>query len=307
MALSAEQKNRFFQDGYIAVKKLISPEELASLRQHYEDLVLGHVPNFPQRHVSVRDVQGHAEYGMVSQGRTLDAAVRQGPYHDRRGTQVYPRGEEDYDAQRRAPVKDPLDAVSKVNVPSRYDPVFASVMRSPKIVDIVEDLFGSPNIKLYFDQIFAKPPFDRANRYHQDSVFWPFFASNFQVTAQVLLDDSTMENGCIRFIPGSQNFGLVNWDHLPYMLTEDVLAAEVPVPLQAGDVTFHHSLSLHCSGPNMTPNRRRGWSMHYVSAETRYIGTPEEGEHLKNLDILEGPEPMNGWPLIRGHAFPGGV
>ena len=91
------------------------------------------------------------------------------------------------------------------------------------------------------------------------------------------------------------------------MLTEEILAREAAVPLQAGDATFHHSLTLHCSGPNTTPERRRGWSIHYVAAETPYIGTPTETEHVKQLDCLDGPEPVNGWPLIRGRQFPGCV
>ena len=306
MALSEEQKSRFFHDGYIVVESLITPAELETLREHYEDLVLGRAPNFPQRHISVRDVEGRAGYGQARQVQTLEKPLSQGNRHNRRGTQVYPKGEEDFEAQRAMPVENPLDAVNKVNAPSRYDPVFDSFVRRPKVVDIVADLMG-PNIKLYYDQVFAKPPYDRANRYHQDSVFWSFFASNFQITCQILLDDATLENGCIRFIPGSHNFGLVDWDHLPYMLTEDVLAQEVAVPLKAGDATFHHSLALHASGPNTTPHRRRGWSIHYVSADTRYIGTPEETAHIKTIDCLVGPEPTNGWPLIRGREFPGCV
>ena len=297
MGLSEAQRNLFFRDGYIVVKNLISPEEVETLREHYANLVLGGVPDFPERHISRHNPQ---------QPQTLEEAAPHGEQHDRRGTQVYPKGEEAYVAQRTEPVKDPLDAINKVNVPSRHDPVFDAFVRSPKIVDIVTDLMG-PNIKLYYDQVFAKPPYARANRYHQDSVFWGFFASNFQTTCQLLLDDATLENGCVRFIPGSHNFGLVNWDHLPYMLTEAVLAQEEPVPLEAGDATFHHSLALHCSGPNTTPHRRRGWSIHYVSAETRYIGTPEETDRIKQLGCLVGPEPVNGWPLIRGSEFPGCV
>ena len=297
MALSESQKRLFFQDGYIVIKNLMTPDEIETLREHYATLALEDTPDFPQRHVSRHTPQ---------QVQTPEPATPHGSRHNRRGTQVYPKGEEHNEAQRSIPVKDPLDAVNKMNVPSRYDSVFDAFVRSPKIVDIVADLMG-PNIKLYYDQVFAKPPYARANRYHQDSVFWNFFASNFQITCQLLLDDSTVENGCIRFIPGSHNFGLVNWEHLPYMLTEDVLAQEVSVPLSAGDATFHNSLTLHCSGPNTTPSRRRGWSMHYVSAETYYIGTPEETEHIKQLGCLVGPEPVNGWPLIRGREFPGCV
>ena len=297
MALGKDQKTRFFEDGYIIVEDLITPSELEALHKGYENLVLSRVSDFPQRHVFRRVAGGPQAW---------EPPTPHGERHDRRGTQVYPRGEEDYETQRSALVEDPLDAVNKVNLPSRYDAAFDAVVRHPKVVDIVAELMG-PDIKLYFDQIFAKPPYAPANRYHQDSVFWSFFASNFQITCQVWLDDATLENGCVRFIPGSHNFGLVNWDHLPYMLTEDVLEQEVAVPVRAGGVTFHHSLTLHCSGPNTTPHRRRGWSVHYVSAATRYIGTPAETEHVKQMGVLVGPEPTNGWPMIRGREFPGCV
>ena len=307
MPLSDEHKERFFEDGYIVVENLITEHDLEKLRRHYEYLVLGRVPEYPQRQVSMRDVEGRPDFGNAHKPGKEDTAKSHGKNHNRCGTHVYPKGGEEYENERLKPVENPIDAVIKMNVPSRFDDVFDSFVRGPRIVDIIEDLMG-PNIKLYYNQVFAKPPYGPANRFHQDSVFWSFFASNFQITCQVLLDDSTVENGCVRFIPGSHQFGLVGWDHLPYILTEDVLAMEVPVPLKAGDATFHHSLTLHCSGPNTTPFRRRGWSIHYVSADTRYIGSPEETEYIKEFqDCLDGPEPMNGWPLIRGRSFPGCV
>ena len=38
--------------------------------------------------------------------------------------------------------EDPLDAINKVNVPSRYDDTFAAIVRHPAIVDIIADLMG---------------------------------------------------------------------------------------------------------------------------------------------------------------------
>jgi len=303
MALTEDQKADFFREGYIVVRDLLTENELATLRERYTALVTGQVATYPSKHVSVREVEGRAAHGKAHRPPDREASIRQGPHHDRRGTQVYPRGEDDFVDQRQTPVENPIDAVTKVNLPSRYDNAFEEIVRSPKVVDVIEDLMG-PNIKLYYDQVFAKPPFDKANRYHQDSVFWKFFASNFQITCQVLLDDATTDNGCVRVIPGSHRFGLIDWDHLPHILTEDLLEQEVALPLKAGDATFHHSLTLHCSGPNRKPTRRRGWSIHYVSADTRYIGSPEETDKVKELDILVGPEPVNGWPLIRGREFP---
>ena len=57
----------------------------------------------------------------------------------------------------------------KIDMPSRCHPIFDAFVRDPKIVDIVANLMR-PNIKLYFDPIFAKSPYARVNRYHQDSV-----------------------------------------------------------------------------------------------------------------------------------------
>ena len=303
LTLTQEQKAAFFTDGYLVVRNLLTPEEIERLRERYAALVIGSVSGFPQRHIAVRDVAGRADYGRPQHVEETAGATSQGPRHDRRGTQVYPNGEADHAARRAAAVDDPVDAVTKVNVPSRYDAAFGAIVRDPRVVNVIEDLMG-PNIKLYYDQVFAKPPFDKANRYHQDSVFWKFFASNFQITCQGLLDDATTDNGCVRVIPGSHRFGLIDWDHLPHILTEDLLEQEVALPLKAGDATFHHSLTLHCSGPNRKPTRRRGWSIHYVAADTRYIGTPAETEQIKEIGCLVGPEPVNGWPLIRGREFP---
>ncbi|NKB65752.1 MAG: hypothetical protein GKR89_01705 [Candidatus Latescibacteria bacterium] len=287
MVLSPEQRSRFFSDGFIAVENLISPDELATLQGHYTDLATNRIAPAPQRDPSPEP----------------EAAVGHGPHHQRRGTQIFPSGEENFAAQRREADANPLDTVSRINNLSHTHPAFEQMARHPKIVAIVAELMG-PDIKLYYDQIFGKPPYDRANRYHQDSVFWGFFASNFQITCQLMLDDSTLENGCIRFIPGSLEYGLIDWDHLPYMLSSEILQQEVAAPLKAGGATFHHSLTLHCSGPNTTAHRRRGWSLHYASAKTRYIGTPEETARIKELGCLIGPEPVNGWPLISGREYP---
>ncbi len=56
---------------------------------------------------------------------------------------------------------------------------------------------------------------------------------------------------------------------------------------------FHHSLTLHSSHANTSPDRRRGLALHYLRAETRYLG--EASEH------------PCGFMRLRGHEFPGRV
>ena len=57
MGLSETQRSAFFRDGYIVIKNLISPDELEILRENYANLVLGRVPDFPERHVSRHNPQ----------------------------------------------------------------------------------------------------------------------------------------------------------------------------------------------------------------------------------------------------------
>lgn len=303
--LTKIQKKQYERDGYLVVRQLLNPGEVGAIRTRLEKIVLGEVPSLPPDLVTLRDVPGRGSFGNVS---PRPAAPPEPPQphtatHHRRGTQVFPAGGESYYEQLWGPVQNPLDAVSHLRV-LRTDEVLGTFVRHPKIVEIVAALM-SPNIKLYYDQMFAKPPYGAANRYHQDSVFWNFFASKNLLTAWLAIDDSTVENGCVRYIPGSHQFGLVDWDHLPYLLTEEVLAQEKMTPLDAGDVVFHNSLTLHCSGPNPTPRRRWGWALHYAPAEARYIGTPQDSEHLVKIRAVDGPTPLNGFPLIHGRQFPG--
>ena len=94
MGLSEVQRNTFFRDGFIVIKNLISPDELETLRKHYANLVLGGVPDFPERHISRHN---------PGQAQSLEPPAPHGGKHNRRGTQVFPSGEENYEAQRSAP------------------------------------------------------------------------------------------------------------------------------------------------------------------------------------------------------------
>jgi ectoine hydroxylase-related dioxygenase (phytanoyl-CoA dioxygenase family) len=298
---------RFHRDGYVVVEQLLTMSEVATLRQRFAAIARGEADAVSPQQVGLRDVPGRGSFGRVA-ARPAEPPETPEPHttrHRRRGHQVFPAGGEELFERSWAPVTDPLDAVTYLHV-LRHDPVLAQFIHHPRILDVVSVLM-SPNIKLYYDQVFAKAPYGGANRYHQDSVFWKFFASNDLLTCWLAVDDSTIANGCVRYLPGSHRFGLVDWDYLPYLLTEDLLAQEVMVPLRAGDAICHHSLTLHCSGPNTTPTRRWGWALHFVPAETRYIGTPEDDEHLRQIGALDRPDPRNGFPLLRGREFPGCV
>jgi phytanoyl-CoA hydroxylase len=143
------------------------------------------------------------------------------------------------------------------------DPWFWTYATQPKFTRIIAALLG-PAPRLYTDQLFVKGPYNgSAVPYHQDAAYWPVEPMNM-ISCWMAIDDATIENGCVRVIPGThrkfmphthftsgpQSLGLL--DH------EVDAATEVSVELPAGSCMFHHSLLIHRSEANSSSKSRRG-------------------------------------------------
>ena len=192
-----------------------------------------------------------------------------------------------------------LEHVRKINCGAGVDSVLGAHSKHGAILQIIESLVG-PDIKLFGDQFFIKPPGGIEKTYHQDSPYFKIEPMAL-VTAWTALDEVTLENGCLYVIPGSHLGGPLDhsetWmvgDRQDKRIPDSALdrSRERPITMKAGDCSFHHSLILHRSGPNDTPHFRRGYATHYMSARSRWTGRPEEK-----------PD----YPLLRGFEFEGCV
>ncbi len=105
--------------------------------------------------------------------------------------------------------------------------------------------------------------------WHQDEAYWDPELIYRALGCWMPLDDATPENGCMKFIPGSHLGEIVAHRHVnddpmtPALFVEmapedDARAVVVPVP--AGGAVFHHSRTLHASGPNRSDHVRRAYS-----------------------------------------------
>ena len=71
-----------------------------------------------------------------------------------------------------------------------------------EILDLVEQVIG-PDIILWGCHVFCKPAGDgQETPWHQDGHYWPIRPLD-NCTVWVALDPSTVDNGCLRVIPGS--------------------------------------------------------------------------------------------------------
>lgn len=159
------------------------------------------------------------------------------------------------------------------------------VVHDPAVLDVIEDVIG-PDIRVYTVTIWAKPAGDPAFvDWHQDASYFGLDPME-QVTAWVALSDASEESGCMNVIPRSHEIGLMHHSvkeakagvrtMLPRgqsITTGLDLSTAVSMPLAAGEISLHHTLAIHGSGPNRSPDRRIGIGVSYIPAHVRFIGT----------------------------------
>jgi ectoine hydroxylase-related dioxygenase (phytanoyl-CoA dioxygenase family) len=157
----------------------------------------------------------------------------------------------------------------------------ADLVRHPRILDCVESLIG-PDILVFHTTVWLKEPHSEAFvPWHQDATY--FGLEPFEhVTAWVALTDSTPENGCVQILPRSHTTGQRPHFDAPdpqAMLSRGQTLADpiddsaaVDLQLNAGDVSFHHTLAFHRSGINRTATQRIGVGISYIPTKVCHVG-----------------------------------
>ncbi len=179
----------------------------------------------------------------------------------------------------------------------RYGRVY-DILTHPRIVARIKDLLGE-NVIAWGSHFFCKMPGDgKRVSWHQDSSYWPLTPS-MAVTAWLAIDDASVENACMRYIPGSHHLG-----HLTYKLSEDdevnvlnqtVVGAEtlgepIDVELNAGEISIHSDLLLHGSEANQSTKRRCGLTLRYCPAIVR----ADLGWNAKGV-VVSGKDESGHW------------
>lgn len=153
---------------------------------------------------------------------------------------------------------------------------------NPTVLDAIEDVIG-PDILCYTSTFFIKEPGSPAiTAWHQDATYFGV-RPHEHVTAWIALTDSSPESGCLEFMPGGKDLGLlrhqanaiehsVNGGRQKIVEGFDVIDP-VLAPLQPGQFSLHHTLCLHRSAPNNGPDRRIGIGVSYIPTRVRHIGT----------------------------------
>lgn len=169
-------------------------------------------------------------------------------------------------------------AIVNVMLPRRYFPEWQGNLFERRAASIAEQLCGEGTV-IDFDQLLAKSPgrADAVFGWHQDQAYWIDTDDRRTATCWLAVDDSTIDNGCMQFLPGSQHEPVR--PHRPlhgdreasHTLVTDLHDDDVmvPVPIARGDITVHSEGVLHGSGGNTTTDSyRRAYIVALRSRET---------------------------------------
>lgn len=148
----------------------------------------------------------------------------------------------------------------------RIKPGLHDVIWNSSFVVPASQLLNAP-VRFWHDQIFYKPArHGGVVAWHQDYSYWTRTTPMAHLSCWIGLDDSTVENGCVHYVPGSQRWNLLPVTGLADDMNaiQSVLSEEqkndfkpVAIELRKGEASFHHPLLVHGSFENRTDRPRR--------------------------------------------------
>ena len=174
------------------------------------------------------------------------------------------------------------------------------VFLGPEMGKMVATLEGVEAMRIWHDQTLQKMAWGNPTAWHIDNPYWSFF-SRHAISIWIALDDATVQNGCLYYIPGShrearfeKNVGIGrDTGGLFKVYPEWSKTEPVVAEMKRGDCGFHNGLTAHGAGPNMTPRPRRAMTCGYMPdgstyngqkniLPSAYINTLREGDLLRN-------------------------
>ena len=181
---------------------------------------------------------------------------------------------------------------------------FHDLLWNPAFCVAASQLLEGP-VRFWHDQLFFKPArHGGVVIWHQDYSYWTRTQPMAHLSCWIGLDDSTRENGCVHYVPGSHRWNLLpredfanDMDTIQSVLTEEQKREFKPkaIELKKGECSFHHPLMVHGSFENRTDQPRRA----------AVINVVRDGVvSASDQPLLEGVPPIPAGKKLGGKFFP---
>ncbi len=157
------------------------------------------------------------------------------------------------------------------------DPVFDRFSRDPKVKDLAAAIGFEDALLLQSMYIFKQPKIGGEVTCHQDSTF--LYTEPIDIVGLwFALEDATVENGCLRAIPGGHRSGLKSrWVRTSEGMKFETFDTEpwdedklVPLEVKKGSLILLHGLLPHRSFENRSTRSRHAYTLHLIKSSAKY-------------------------------------
>jgi ectoine hydroxylase-related dioxygenase (phytanoyl-CoA dioxygenase family) len=189
----------------------------------------------------------------------------------------------------------------------RIKPGFHDMLWNPRFTVAASQLLGG-RVRFWHDQLFCKPArHGGVVAWHQDYSYWTRTKPMAHLTCWIGLDDSTVANGAVHYVPGSHRWDLLpitglagNMEAIREVLTPaqwERFIHPVAVELKKGECVFHHPLMVHGSFANRTEMPRRAAVINVFLDGVR---SDSDEPMLRGVPPIPRGQPMQGpfFPLL---------
>ncbi len=262
-AIDTAMLDTFRQWGFLVLEDFVTAEACDALRARALELVDAFDPDSVRSVFSTTDDTQHDDDYFLESGDKIRFFLEQDAFAD--------------DGRLSAPKADCLNKMG--HAMHDLDPTFDAFSRTPALAELARRLgFDEPGI-IQSMYIFKPPRIGGEVVCHQDSTFIytePETCTGFWFA----LEDATLENGCMQFIPGLHTGPLRARNRLsadgrrsvtetldPTPWPED---ARIAVPAKKGTLVVFSGRTPHLSGPNHSAQSRHAYTLHVIDKSAHY-------------------------------------
>lgn len=172
-------------------------------------------------------------------------------------------------------------ALPQILNPAKYAPELTQGKYLDTITEIAKQLFGPDAGAGIAHAIFKPAGMGAQTPWHQDEAYWDPSQQYQNASIWMPLQEATIENGCLWFVPGSHEWPVL--EHRPIggdvrvhgleMVDLEVTKSAIACPLPAGGITIHRNRTAHYAGANTSNIPRRALILGTGCPNHPYPGT----------------------------------
>jgi len=272
--LSAEMLADFDESGVLILRNFVSRDACAALRERALQLVDDFDPSAVRTVFSSMSDEHQADDYFVESGDKIRFFLESDAF--------------DENGQLRQAKEHSLNKMG--HAMHDLDPVFDAFSRTAELAEVAKCIgFDDPAI-IQSMYIFKPPRIGGEVVCHQDSSYI-YTEPESCVGFWFALEDATIENGCMHFIPGAHKMPLKkrNYREANGKVVNETLDAspfpehlKLPAEAPAGTLVVFDGRAPHLSGPNHSDKSRHAYTLHVIDRKCHY---PAENWLQRSADL----------------------